>query len=343
VVHPDYPLLQAAPEATYGGAGPYKIAEFSQTRVVLEPNPYYHGGEPGVERIVVQLYPASEDLATALEAGEVDVAWWGLSPLDLGFLKDKDFYTLESEPLMVKILSLRTVGDRPTADPKVRLAIALAISQDAVAERVVGELHQPVYSVIPNTLLGYTDAFKQYSEADPEGARQILAELGYNELDKLQLKVVYSSQLYGGLDLEIASAIKDQLEATGAIRVSLVDLPPDEFYKTLKAGDFDIAIITLYPVYADASNYIIKTMYSKANKYTGSGYFNPQVDRAILNALGTNDYTVRETTYITIQETFLIQDIPYIPLIETKLGVAYNNDAQAIGVTLLPNLIIEAP
>jgi len=343
VVHPDYPLIEAAPEATYGGAGPYRIVEFTQTRVVLEPNPYYYGGEPGVEKVVVQLYPASEDLAAALEAGEVDVAWWGLSPLDLGFLKDKNYHTVESEPLIVKALSLRTVGDRPTADPKVRLAIALALSQEAVAERVTGSLHEPVYSVVPNTLLGYTDAFREYAGADPEGARQILSELGYNELDKLQLTVIYSSQLYGGLDLEIASAIKDQLEATGAIRVSLVDLPPNEFYSTLRSGDFDIAIITLYPVYVDTGYYIINTMYSRANRYTGSGYFNPQVDTAVLNALGTSDYTVRESTYITIQETFLVQDIPYIPLIETKLGVAYNNDAQAIGFTLLPNLIIETP
>jgi len=343
IVHPDYPLLEAAPTATYGGAGPYKIVEFSPTRVVLEPNPYYYGGKPGVDTVIVKLYPTSEELAAALERGEADVAWWGLSPLDLGFLKDKNYYTMESEPLMVKVLSLRTVGDRPTADPKVRLAIALAISQEAVAERVTGSLHEPVYSVVPNTLLGYTDAFKKYAEADPEGAYQILSELGYNELNKLQLTVIYSSQLYGGMDLEIASAVKDQLEATGAIRVSLVDLTPDEFYSTLKSGDFDIAIITLYPVYVDASNYIIKTMYSRANKYTGSGYFNPQVDRAIINALGTIDYTVRESTYITIQEKFLVEDIPYIPLIETKLGIAYNRDAQAIGFTLLPNLIIEAP
>jgi len=341
IVHPDYPLFQAAPNSTLGGAGPYRIVEAGESEIVLEPNENYYAGAPPVEKIIVRLYRNSESLAAALENGEVDVAWWGLSPLDMGFLAQKGFRTAQSEPFMVKLLSLRTVGDRPTADLRVRQAIALAISQEAIAGRIAGSLHEPLLSVVPNTLLGYTDAFRNYSTQEPEAAKQLLAEVGYNELNKLQLTIIYSSKLYGGIDLELASAVKDQLEETGAIRVKLVDLPPADFYQALRTGDFDIAIITLYPVYVDASYYILSTMYSKANKFTGSGYYNPQVDTMILNALATTDYTVRETAYIFVQETYLVQDLPYIPLIEARQGIAYNADAE--GIIILPNMILAIP
>ncbi len=327
VSSPSLPLFKADPQTDKPGLGPYVVKAASPTQVVLEKNPDYYMRVSGPDRIIVQAYTTSKDLLQAAENGEVQVAWWGLSSDDAKTLERKGFKLETSDPLILKLLAIKTTGG-PLADPQLRLAIAKAISQEDMAGILPGEFDQPAYSIIPSPLLGYQDVFRSIS-GDLAGAKEILREKGYTPDNPLELKLVISPGLNGEIDKSIADIVKNQLEATGLIHVVIQEVFPAAFYKTLQKGDFDIAIVTVVPVYPDPTYYVIQTMYSRVNKLFGTGYSNPQVDSLIENALSTVDYTVRENTFKTIQKNFLAKDIPYVPLVELKASIASSPDLPA--------------
>ncbi len=339
VTHPSLDLFKAEPQATLVGAGPYTIVAASPTSVVLEANPDYYAGEPFVKKIVVKAYDSSEALRAAAEKGEVDIVWWGISSGDMKTLEAKGFKASLGDPLVLKLLALNT-GKGPLSDPEVRLAIARAIDQADLSGILPGDYDEPAYSIIPSVLLGYTDVFRGIS-SNPAGAKDILQDKGYSEENKLELTLAVSPGLYGAIDLDIAEIVKNQLEATGMITVEIVEVSPVNFHKELARGAYDMAIVTVLPVYPDPTYYVLATMYSRANKPLGTGYSNPQVDAVIENILGTVDYSVREEAFQAIQETFLASDIPYVPLVEIAQPIAYGPESPieaAIAANLFPVL-----
>jgi len=248
------------------------------------------------------------------------VAWWGLRSSDAAALEERGFRITTSEPLVLKLLAVRIYGG-PLEDPEVRLALAKAVDQEALAQAVPGDYDLPAYSIIPSPLLGYTDVFKEIS-GDPEGARAILEAKGYTTGEPLVLRLIISTDLNGEVDADIAAAVKEQLEATGLVKVEVSDLAAAAFMRALRQGDFDLAMVTVLPVYPDPTFYVLQTMYSRTNVVYGTGYANPQVDALIENVLATVDYTVREEAFQTIQKVYLARDLPYVPLIELREPLA---------------------
>ncbi|WP_368654344.1 ABC transporter substrate-binding protein [Ornithinibacillus sp. 4-3] len=72
-------------------------------------------------------------------------------------------------------------------DLKVRQAIAKGIDRDPIIEHSLQGLGQPIYGPLPPTILGYSqkieDKAKEMYSRDVEGAKQLLAEAGWDEVN----------------------------------------------------------------------------------------------------------------------------------------------------------------
>ncbi|MCE4622002.1 MAG: ABC transporter substrate-binding protein [Desulfurococcales archaeon] len=341
IVHPNYPLQNPVPGATYGGVGPYKIDSVTTNQIILSVNPNYYGEQPGTKKLVFKLYPSSSDLRSALENGEIDIAWWGLTQEDAAKLKSEGYNVITSDKTAVKILALKVSGTRPTHLPEVRKAIAYAVDPQAVSNALPGDYDEPVLSVIPSNYIGYTEAYKNYTGKMIDKSKELLRKAGYGEFNLLRLTLIISSSTYGSSDLAIANEIKKDIEETGVAFVEIKDLPHDAFLGAILTGDYDMALITLYPIYPDPAFYIMLSVYSKANKYLGIGYVNPQADTQIELALSTVDYSLRARIYETIQTTYLSHDVPLVPLVEFPTFAAMKSDIT--GVEILPNMFLSTP
>ena len=335
VVHPSYPLTQANPESTLVGVGPYVIKAIEADHVVLEWNQGYYGPAPLYERIIIYYYPDSASLRAAVEAGQVDVAWWGLSSDDLATLERKGFQVYTSDPLIVKVLLLNEkTGRSPLEDPELRKAIAYSLSGEDITGVLPGPLDSPAYSVVPSPLLGYKPVFEDVT-GNLAKAKEILRRKGYSPEKPLILRMITSPALYGGVDKVLADIVKAQVERTGMILVDTTEYEASDFIATLKSGEWDLALVTLPPLIPDPLFYVTSTLYSRSIYARAMGFSDPQVDSTLANAFATVDYTVRETTITTIQEVILAQQIPLVPLVELKLGVAAK---QGVEVRLAENL-----
>ena len=341
VVSPSYPFQNPLPGATFGGVGPYKIKAVTINEVDLVVNSNYYGEKPHAQELIVKIYSSSKALATALEKGEIDIAWWGLSPDDAQLLKSKGYKILESEKSVVALLVPNLEPGKPTSNKLVREALAYAIDQASLSSQYDGSLDNPVLSVIPTGYLGYKPAFEKYKGLKQEKARELLAKAGYNESNKLHLVLVTSSSVFGSGIVNLAKLVKKQLEATGVITVEIHDLTHGALHKALMEGTYDLALLTIYPVYPDPTFYIMITLYSKANSNLGIMYSNPQVDASIERLLGSVDYSLRQAVFEKIQETALAGDIPVIPLIEYPTLAAVKPGIR--GVAILPNMLLSTP
>lgn len=224
-MHPDYPTdaLVTHPEAPFGGVGPWYVTEYSiGEQTVLEPNPFWYGDAPNVDRIIIRYYGEASSLVQALQAGDIDIAWRSVT--EPGLLEALDgtdgIVSAEVPGGGIRYLVMNHIM-APADDQNVRQAIAAALDRTEIVDRAFGGNAQELYSQIPPGYLGANEVFDDlYSSPNLERARQLLADSGYTEESPLQLTIDYPPNRYGGVVADAMQILSEQLERTGAIEVT---------------------------------------------------------------------------------------------------------------------------
>ena len=337
-VHPSYPDNEIASDATWGGAGPYCIKEFKRDQyIVLEANPYYYGEKPKTPKIIIRFYKDAATLRLALENKEIDIAWRTLRPNDYQELaQNPDLQVVEVPGSFIRYIVVN-VQMEPTDNVLVRRAIAAAIDRNQLAQVVFMGTMEPLYSLVPKGLWSHVDVFKEkYGDGNIELAKQLLAQAGYSEQNKLHLVLWYTPTHYGDTEADLAQLIKQQLEATGMITVEIKSSEWATYVDQLRKGQMMLSLLGWYPDYIDPDNFLTPFLRTGSNKWTGSGYSNPQVDQLLDEAQVAGDQATREQLYKQVQE-ILAEDCPIIPLLQGKLYVvAWKNVG---GIEIGPSML----
>lgn len=338
-VHPNYPEDEIASDATWGGCGPYKIVEWVRDeRLVLEPNPYYYGPKPKNYRVVILFYKNAQALRSALEAGDIDVAWRTLNPEDIQALKEKGYKVVEIPGLFIRYIVVK-VDAPPTDNKLVRQALAAAIDRNEIAQVVFKGTVEPLYSMVPSKMWSHVPVFKEkYGDGNIELARQLLQQAGYSEDNPLVVELWYTPTHYGDTEAQLAAIIAEQWERTGMIKVVIKSSEWAQYVDQLSSGQFMLSLLGWYPDYLDPDNYLTPFLKSTANSWTGTGYANPQVDQLLEQASVLTDQAQRAELYKQVQE-ILAEDVPFIPLIQGKLYVVLGPNVKSITVSPLMFLI----
>lgn len=337
-VHPAYKPDEIDPDQTAGGVGPYKIVKWVRDQeLILEANPYFFGEKPKTERIVVRFYQDATTLRLAVEKGDVDIAWRTLKPVDLESLKqNKNLKVIEAPGAYIRYIVVN-VGMEPTNEKLVRQAIAAAVDRNDIAQRVYMGTVEPLYTLIPMGMWAHKPVFKEkYGDGNIELARELLAKAGYDENNKLRVELWWTPTHYGDTEKDLAQVLKEQLEATGVIEVELKSAEWSTYVDYLRKGAMMLSLLGWYPDYLDPDDYTAPFLKSGSNKWTGSGYSNPEMDELLEKAATSTDINER-TKYYEQAQDLLAEDVPIIPLIQGKLYIVANKDIG--GITLDPTMI----
>ncbi len=261
--HPDiFPedALNEFPDPPIYGVGPWIIADYVLgEQTVLEPNPYYHGEKPKVDRIIIRDFADAQTMALAIQNGEIDVAWRTIAQPDLlDQLESVDGLNVATVPGgSIRYLIINHTLS-PTDDANVRKALAYAIDRDDIVDRVSGGTWEPLYSMVPPGFLGASEAFDDvYGSPDLDAARAALEAAGFSESNKLQLTLNYPPEHYGGTVADTMQVLKEQFEATGMIEVSLNAQEWSTYVGAVIGGaDFAVSLLGWFFDYPDPSNYL---------------------------------------------------------------------------------------
>ncbi len=205
-------------------------------------------------------------------------------------------------------------GPQWAQDVNVRRALALAIDKEALVS-AVGDpsYYVPLNGYIPNGMMGAEKDFREESdevekflEYDPETARQLLAEAGYDENNPLHITYKYSQTT---LHADVAQVLQGMWAAIG-VECDLEVVESGVYYSQIFNGDFEIARYG-YAASDDPSQYL--SLWTTTQQQVAA-VDDPEYDRMMDEVSYIADYDEYMQAMHDI-EHYLVQDQVYlIPL-----------------------------
>jgi peptide/nickel transport system substrate-binding protein len=205
------------------GTGPYKFVRWQKDEeVVLEANDQYWRGAPPIKAVVIRPIPDDAVRVAALQNGEIDVAV--NIPPHLGAIIDRHPKLFLSTAPSIRTIQLmfythqmdaqhKLTGpyNGPTADKRVRHAIAYALDADEIVKSVLDGKAVRVATMLTSMHFGF-DPKLQPIKHDLARAKKLLSEAGFPGGVDL---VLNSPQGRYVRDKEVAEAVAGQLTKAG--------------------------------------------------------------------------------------------------------------------------------
>jgi ABC-type transport system substrate-binding protein len=176
------------------GTGPFKLAKWEQNRIItLEKNPHYFmPGLPYLDRIELHIIKEGVTRVTALRTGEVDFANAVPREHVERLAKDGKIQLLKGRDTL-RINSYFNFGKPLFQDVRIRQALlGYGIDRPAIVKTALLGLAQPLWSFVPSGGKGHIDFAEQFPY-DPNKARALLKEAGYDEKNPLRYTIMTHS------------------------------------------------------------------------------------------------------------------------------------------------------
>jgi len=306
------------------GLGPYTLTTWTRvagkdTELDLTANPNYWNagsGYPKTTNIVIKFYADSSDLALAITSGDVDVAFRQLASTDItNMMSNTNLHVWNGTGAFIQYLCLQEKY-APFNNAQIRQAVAAAINRTDLVQTVFQGQAQPLYSLIPNGMFGHTDAFQTLGDANYTYTRQVLAQYGYNENNKLTFTLWYETSGHYPQSAQQALVLQSSLEASGVISVTLQGLDWAAYHNARTGETMQAYIMGWYPDYIDPDDYIQPFLQSAGDSWLHENYANSQMDQLVQWARANTTTATRENLYGQIQN-LMVQDSPIVPLYQS--------------------------
>jgi len=309
--------------------GPYMLSTWQRTagkdvEMDFVPNPNWwnaSSGYPLTKNIIYKFFSDSTTLNLALQSGAVDIAYRQLAPTDYQTYQSNPKFKVWSGPgTFIQYLSFNELV-KPFDNVNIRRAIAAAIDRNLISNTVFLGQVLPLYSMIPAGMSYHQDVFKRYGDANITYATQLLQAAGYSASNPLKFTLTYPTGHYGSTD-GIASALKQALEKTGMIQVTLASEPWANYRASTKADQLQVYIYGWYPDFIDPYDYTYPFLPPDGLGTAHQHYVSPTMTQYLHQAAGNTDPNAFPTIYGQIQD-LIATDVPMVPLFQgTTIGVS---------------------
>src|SRR5690606_8449101 len=202
----------------------------------------------------------------------------------------------------------------PLTDKRVREALSLAIDREAIVERIMGGSAAPAGNLLAYPGFGAAESLKEAAKADPERAKELLAEAGYP--DGFSMTLGSPAGRYTN-DQRIAQTVAAMWARIG-VKAEVETAAPSVFFKQRDQYAFS----TYLAGWAVSSGEMInplKALVMTKSPEDGYGttnwskYSNKTLDDMILEASSTLDDEKRAAILEKAGET-VIHDYGILPL-----------------------------
>ncbi len=306
--------------STCGGIGPYTIITWESDAIRLQANPNWPGSTPpAFAHIKVRFYETVADLRTSLEEfGSVDVAWTGLPYADFVDLQNMSDYQSWMGPAAFKSYLIFEQSQPPWNKRSLREAAALALDREALADIIFEGERLPLYSPVPDDVPHHIPALP---ERDLARAQFLLQGEGYTALQPLEITLWYLNDgRYTQKEEAYATAIKEQLEETGSIQVTLQSAPWENYRTQISACNYP-AYLLGWPSVGSPVNYLDMTAWTdffleNSEDVFCSNYKSDRMDDLVAKARAEQDPVQRQELNAQIQELWAT-DLPTLDITQT--------------------------
>lgn len=256
--------------------------------------------------------------------GEIQLLQNDLSPSLLKYLSEQPQIGLSSMPGSNFTYLGFNLEDHPVSDRRIRAAIAHAIDREAIIRYLFLGRARPANALFPPEHM-LADAGLARIDHDPQLARRLLEEAGYNDQHPLVLSYKTSSDPFR---LRLATIMQQQLAAAG-IKARIESYDWGTFFGDIKNGNFQLYSLTWVGLKTpDSFRYIFHSGSVPPTGANRGRYRSPQVDSLIESAEALQQIEQRLPLYRQLQQ-LLLDELPYVPLWYEDQVVAWRHQEVA--------------
>ena len=319
---------QASPEAFDApdaqtnpvGSGPYILdtdASVTGSSYVFEANPDYWAPElQHYDEIIMSVYLDPTSMLNALQAGEVDAA--NLANNEALDQVESAGYTISSwEQSWYGLFLFDRAGTMNPAleDVRVRQAINYAFDADGMLQAAGSGYGTQTGQIFPERSVGFDSALDSRYDFDPEKARELLAEAGYE--DGLTLEMPTTAFFPSA----VMALIQQQLADVG-ITVNYTDTGTN-FIADILAPKYPA---TLMQLQQDADWALVNFSITPASTFNPFRYEDPKVDELIdtihFGTTDESDAAVKELN------AYIVEQAWFAPWFRVQSSFATDADTQ---------------
>jgi peptide/nickel transport system substrate-binding protein len=325
------------------GLGHYVLTKWERTagkdiEIDLQANPNFWNSSDlaKTKNIIIKFYSDDTTLLLALENHEIDTAYRQLTANEIVSLKSNSNFKVWVGPgQFIQYLVFNT-QKAPFNQLSVRQAVAAAINRSLITEHIFLGQAEPLYSMIPIGMFSHTDAYKsKYGEANITYAQQLLTQAGYSTSNKLSITLTYPTGHYTSTD-GIGQALKQSLEATGMISVSLNNYPWSDYKARTQSGELSAYIYGWYPDFIDPYDYTYPFLPPNGAGFLNTGFVDSNINSLLTTVAGTSNVAQQQSLYEQLQSR-LADQAPMVPLFQgTSIAVS---TPKVSGIVLDPTTI----
>lgn len=318
--------------------GPYAVEKFNPTEFcVVVKNQNYWGGEVPLDKVTLKCIDDQSTRSMALQAGEIQVAY-NLKTENIAEFQNNDSIEYKSlESLRSTYAFMNQNG--PLGDIVLRQALIRALDKETYCNVVLKGGASPAKAPVPPTLDFGFDELKDENSYNPEGAKKLLSDGGYKDIDgdgyvetpsgeKLELNfVVYTSREELGI---YAQAAQISLKEVG-INIKLNVVSYETLLDMRDAANYDLLIWNvLVANTGDPEKYLKENWHSNSPSNT-AGYNNPEVDILLDQMSSTFDENMRKDLAIQIQQ-LIMDDAATVFFGHETTYLFYNKDMTGVEI-----------
>ncbi|MCL0079138.1 ABC transporter substrate-binding protein [Dehalococcoidia bacterium] len=293
------------------GTGPFKLISWSIEQVELERNDDYWGEKPKLERVVAIVIPDPETRVIALEAGEVDAIWTRGMLAAIPRLKANPALEMHRELSVGTGVLFMGTDREPFDDLRVRKAINHIIDRKEIVTHLLeGHAVEAKYMFSP-AFGEFVNREARNLEYDPEQARQLLREAGFEDQDNdgilerdgkpFSVGLIYDARLPD--QHLIAEYFQHEFQEVG-IEVTLNPMEGGLVRDKKSTGDFDLLLSwQMFIPHNEPSNHYRQFFHSSEGRFRFLS--DPEVDALIDQLDATGDRAERLKLHHELQKEIL--------------------------------------
>ncbi|MBC2903407.1 ABC transporter substrate-binding protein [Streptomyces cupreus] len=320
------------------GSGPYTFEAEEQdgklVKAVFTKNPSYKGSlKVNNDEVELRSFADADAMSSAVEKGDIDLMSRTMSPEQIQRLStasDSAVDLVEMSGLEIRYLAFNT--DAPAVESKaVRQAMAQVINRGELVSKVYGTQAEPLYSLVPASLTGHSNAFfNKYGEPSVTKAKALLAKA--NVSTPVSLTLHYTTDHYGTATEKEFELLKEQLNSSGLFDVKIKGTPWETFRPAEQKGEYEVYGMGWFPDFPDADNYIAPFL--DKDNFLGSPYTNSEIRNSLIPESRREADRQSAVGSLTDIQDIVAEDVPVIPLWQGKQYVAARDDVTGTAYAL---------
>ncbi|BBO75397.1 ABC transporter substrate-binding protein [Desulfosarcina widdelii] len=296
------------------GTGAYKFVEWVKGSYVrMTANEDYWEGAPKYKNVDIRPITEEATRFAALAGKQADIVN-GVPVTLIERIEKMPHVQLISRPARRAIyMDISNKEGTPFADIRVRKAIAHAINEDEIIEKVMRGQATPAAQVPDVPTVGYVPGLKRLSY-DPALAKKLLADAGYP--DGFAITVAGPNDRYVN-DEKICEAVAKYLAKIG-LKVTLDVKPKSIFFDELSDYKHRFYLIGWFDGSYDFGRSAEKLLHTPDKEkgmgaYNGAIYSDPELDKMIIDSSSIIDRAERQKALQAINKKS-VEDVAWIPL-----------------------------